>query len=318
MTRIGKKMLRAAVFSSVVAALMVPVFALPAAAQDRTDRISSDDQIVLNGRLVVAEGESVGSAVIFNGPATIQGAVAETLVVFNGRVDISGTVGEDVVVFNGDVVVRSGARINGDLVTQTAPLVEPGAVVRGSQQRVATKFNLKGLGIASRIAVWLAYSLSTLILGMLILALVPGLDEPIVDAVRRRTGASIGFGAALFFLVPIAAVICLIVIVAIPLGVFLLLALPLLYTVGYALGAHAAGRLMIRPPTSRFLAFFVGWLVLRVLALVPVLGGLLWLAAVILGLGSVAAAARRGGLGEEAPGVLAPAPAAMPPPPPPA
>jgi hypothetical protein len=300
-----------------MAAVFVPLLASSAGAQDRSNRLSTNDQIVLNGQLIVPEGQSVNSAVIFNGPATIQGTVAEAVVVFNGRVDISGTVGKDVVVFNGDVVVRSGARIGGDLVTQTTPQVEPGAVIGGRQRRVDTKFNLKRLGIASKIAIWVAYSLSTLILGILILALIPGLDEPIAEAFRRRTGASIGYGAALFFLVPIAAVFCLIVIVAIPLGLFMLLALPLLYTVGYVLGVHGAGRLVIKPPRSRFLAFFVGWLGLRLLSLIPVLGGLLWLAAVILGLGSLVAAARPRRSDYESPGV-SPTPAApvLPPPPP--
>jgi hypothetical protein len=314
--KIPSRTLRAAVLISMMAAVLGCTLALPAAAQDRSSRVDTDDQIVLNGRLIVPRGQSIGSGVIFNGPAIVEGTVRETLVVFHGRVVITGRVGEDVVVFNGNVLVRRGARINGDLVTRQTPRIEQGATIGGSQQRVATKFDFKRLGIASRFAWWIAFSISILILGLILLALAPGLDGAIIDAVRRRTGASIGFGAGLFFLIPIAAVILLVLIVTIPLGLFLLLSLALIYGVGYALGVLSVGRLLIKPPSSRFVAFLVGWAILRALALIPVLGGLLWLAAAILGLGSLMVAARRRTPGEAPAAVPAPAPASPAPPPP--
>jgi hypothetical protein len=302
--------LRAALLASIAGVLLAFVFALPAAAQEDDD-LSTNDQIVLNGSLLVPEGQTLDTAVIFNGPATVDGTVTETVVVFNGNTVISGSVGEDVVVFRGTVLVRSGARIGGDLITQQTPSIEEGATIGGSRQRVATKFDFERLGLASRFAWWIGYSVSTLLLGLLLVLFAPGLDRSIVDAVRNRTGASIGFGFGVFFLVPIAAVIFLVVIVAIPLGIFLLLALALLYTVGFVAGAHALGRLILKPPSSRFVAFLIGWGILRALALVPVLGGLLWLAAAILGLGALAVAARRGSPVEDRgmPAPRAPAPA---------
>ncbi len=287
---------------------MAFAFGSPAAAQDNDD-LSTNDQIVLNGRLNVPEGETIDTAVIFNGPLTVDGTVRETVVVFNGDAVIAGSVGEDVVVFNGSVVVRSGARIGGDVITQQTPRVEQGATIGGSRQRITTKFDFEALGLASRMAWWVAYSVSTLILGLLLLLFAPALDRAIVDAVRNRTGASIGFGAGLFFLVPIAAVIFLLLIVSFPLGLFLLLALALLYTVGFVAGAHVLGRLILKPPSSRFVAFLIGWGILRVLALVPVLGGLLWLAAAVLGLGALAVAARRASSVEERGAVVPPTPA---------
>ena len=268
----------------------------PSAVAQEGEGVSTNDHIVLNGRLIVPEGETVDTAVIFNGPARVDGTVRETLVVFNGDAVISGRVGEDVVVFNGSLQVRSGARVGGDVVTRQTPRVEEGATIGGRRQRITTRFDFERLGLASRVAWWIAYSVSTLVLGLLLLAFAPGLDRAIVDAVRNRTGASIGFGAALFFLAPIAAVICLVLIVTIPLGLILLLALALLYTLGYVVGAHVVGRLILKPPSSRFVAFLLGLAILRVLALVPVLGGLLWLAAAVVGLGAMAVGARRGSL----------------------
>ena len=277
-----------------VALVLGAVLAAPASAQDGTDELTDRDQIVMNGRLLVPEGDTVDTAVLFHGSATIEGTVTESVVVFDGQTEISGHVQQDVFVFNGDVTVTSGAQIDGDLVTGQTPTVEPGATVGGEQQRVSTRFDAGAVGVASRFAWWLGYSVSTLVLGLLLLLIAPGLDAAIVRSVRERIGASIGFGALVFFLLPIVAILLLVIVVALPLGLFMLLALGLLYTVGYVAGAHAIGRLLVKAPTtSRFLAFLAGWGILRVLALIPVLGGLAWTLASIFGLGVLWVASRR-------------------------
>ena len=269
------------------------VLAAPASADSDTGGLNDNDQVVLNGRLDVAEGETVDSAVLFHGSASIAGTVTGSVVVFDGPTDISGHVQGDVFVFNGDVSVRSGAQIDGDLVTAQTPVVESGATVRGEQQRISTRFNAGVVSAASRFVWWVGYSVSTLILGLLLLVFAPALDPAIVRAVRERMGASIGFGVLVFFVLPIVAVLFLVIVVAIPLGLFTLLALALLYTVGYVAGGHAIGRFLVKPPTSRFLAFLAGWGILRLLGLIPVIGGLVWTLASIFGLGVLWVAARR-------------------------
>jgi hypothetical protein len=273
--------------------VIMVVLAMPASAQGSTTDDTSRDQVVLSGQLIVPQGETVDTALIFHGPAVIEGTVTGSVVVFDGRTDISGHVAGDVVVFNGAVTVRSGAAIGGDLVTTDAPTVEPGATVAGQQQRVATRFDAGDIGFASRIAWWIGYSASTLVLGLLLLLIAPALDGAIVRTSRERTGASIGLGVAVFFLLPLVAIVFLIVVIAIPLGLFLLLALALLYTIGYVTGAHAIGRMVVKQPTSRFLAFLLGWGVVRVLGLVPFLGGAVWTLVSIFGLGVLWVASRR-------------------------
>ncbi len=279
---------------TVGAVLAAGVFlAAPASAVNSKDELNELDQIVMNGRLIVPEGDTVDTAVLFHGSATIDGTVTGSVVVFDGPTEISGHVQKDVVVFNGDVTVRSGAQIDGDLVTAQEPTVESGATVSGQQERVSTKFNAGAVGVASRFAWWLGYTVSTLVLGLLLLLIAPGLDAAIVRSVRERLGGSIGFGALVFFLLPVLAVLLLVIVVAIPLGLFTLLGLGLLYTVGYVAGAHAIGRLIVKPPTSRFLAFLAGLGILRVLGLIPAVGGLVWLLASIFGLGVLWVASRR-------------------------
>lgn len=279
----------------VAAGALVLSMAGPALAQDDGSGVDENDQVVLTGRLNIESDRTVNTAVIFNGPASIEGTVREDLVVFNGDTEISGAVNGDVIVFNGDVAVRSGAEIGGDLVTRTTPQVEEGATIRGSRSNIATRFDFEAAGFAGRFAWWLGYTISVLVLGLLLLAFAPHLDEAVAYAVRNRLGASIGWGVALFFLLPIAAVLLLLTIVGLPLGLFVLFALALIYTIGYTVAALGVGRLAMRS-SSRYVAFLVGLAILRALALIPIVGGLLWLLAAVWGLGLLAVAIRAGAM----------------------
>jgi len=278
--------------AAIAAAVLAIVAATSAFAQDEGTEPDGDDQIVLTGELLIPEGETVGTAVIFNGDATIAGTVTQSVVVFNGDVEIAGTVGDDVVVFNGHVVVRSGAVVDGDIASRQRPVIEDGATVGGDLEGISGRFDLEWLESVGRIAWWVGYSVSTLILGLVVLLFARGIDGPLAEAFRRRMGASFGFGAAIFFLLPLAAVLLLVVVVAIPLGLFLLLSLALLYTIGYVAGAHVLGRRVLRPESSRFAAFLVGWGIVRGFGLIPIAGTVVWVLAAIAGLGAIVVAVR--------------------------
>ncbi len=278
----SKPSIRRAVLVVAMLCASIVAGAAPALSQTNDDRGGADEeQIVLSGDLVVPSGRSVSTALSFNGDATID-----------------GTVTESVIVFNGPVVIEPGARVGGDIISRQTPQVADGADVQGEITGVAARFDWENVGLGGRFAWWLGYSISTLILGLLLLLFAPGLDRALAET-RRRLGASIGIGLAVFFLTPIVAIILMVTIVGLPLGLFLLLALALLYTVGYVSGAHAIGRFIVKPPSSRYVAFLVGWGIVRVLGLVPILGGLTWTLVTIFGLGALVVATRRGTRREE-------------------
>jgi hypothetical protein len=304
----SKPSIRRAVLVVAMLCASIVAGAAPALSQTNDDRGGADEeQIVLSGDLVVPSGRSVSTALSFNGDATIDGTVTESVIVFNGGATITGTVRQDVIVFNGPVVIEPGARVGGDIISRQTPQVADGADVQGEITGVAARFDWEDVGLAGRFAWWLGYSISTLILGLLLLLFAPGSDRALSET-RRRLGASIGTGLAVFFLTPIVAIILMVTIVGLPLGLFLLLALALLYTVGYVSGAHAIGRFIVKQPSSRYVAFLVGWGIVRVLGLVPILGGLTWTLVTVFGLGALVVATRRGGR-REATAVAAPPPA---------
>jgi hypothetical protein len=282
-----------------------------AATTGRAPETSGSNQVVVTGRVVVAQRETSGTVVIFDGPAVIAGTVRGDVVVFNGTTDISGIVTRNVVVFNGAVHLGPAAQVGGDLVTRQRPAIDSGATVRGDLRRVSSVDVGTSVSFLGRFLFWLAMTVSSLVLGVLLLLFAPRAAEVAARTARERTGGAIGWGIGLFLLLPLAAVGFLVTLVAIPLGIGLLFALGLIYSIGYLASAFALGRRIIGSPSSRFGAFLVGWLILRVVALVPVLGGLAWLGASVFGLGVLAVASRRAN--------HAPEPAiAVPPPPPPA
>ena len=194
------------------------------------------------------------------------------------------------VVFNGRVELQSGANVTGDVVSQSAPVVASGATIGGTTKRLQTNTNWEGFGWAGKLAWWLAVSVSTLVVGLVLLWLVGRGAARILEAGRTRIGPSIGLGLLLFFGLPLLAVIALVTVVGIPLGLGLLAALLLIHALGYSAAAWVLGRSILRGPTAWVVAFLVGWAVLRVVALIPILGGLVWFAAVVLGLGALAVA----------------------------
>jgi hypothetical protein len=213
-----------------------------------------------------------------------------SLTAFDAPVTISGRVNGDVVVFKGRVELASGANVTGDVVSQQAPVVASGATIGGTSKRLQTNTNWNGFGWAGKLAWWLAVSVSTLVVGLVLLWLVGRGAARILEAGRTQVGPSIGLGLGLFFGLPLLAVIAMVTVVGIPLGLGLLAALLLIYALGYSAAAWILGRSIVRGPTSWAVAFLAGWAILRVAALVPILGGLVWFAAVVIGLGALALA----------------------------
>jgi cytoskeletal protein CcmA (bactofilin family) len=126
----------------------------------------ADEFVVLSGPADVPEGNQVGDLVVFHGSSTVDGTVDGSLTAFDAPVTISGRVNGDVVVFNGPVVLRSGANVSGDIVSQDDPQVESGATVGGETRRVQTNVSWEGFGWAGRLAWWVAISVSTLVVGV--------------------------------------------------------------------------------------------------------------------------------------------------------
>ena len=298
--------------------IVTPAFA---GSSGPNDPIGPDAFVVLTGRLDMPRGLTASDAIIFNGDATIAGDVTNNVVAFNGDVAVTGHVGENVVALNGRVTLGPGARVDGDVVSSDTPDIAPTATVGGRVRRVSSlDVNFGRFTVVSRILVWLATSVSSFLLGLLLILFVPRAMDATARTGIGRLGASIGFGFLVLIGLPIAAFVAIGILVGIPFGVGVLLALGLIYWLGYTVGAYTLGRRLVAAPTHRMLAFLAGWGILRLLGLIPVAGFFVWLAATVWGLGALLLAARAAGREPSADAAGAGVPVAggppVPPPPP--
>lgn len=282
----------------VALALLILVLVPTGATGQEDNGSATGDRVVITGPVSIARGQTAENVVVVDGPVSVAGRVRGDVVVVSGSLRISGRVDGDVVTFADRATLAPGARVGGDLkYGDERPRVARGATVEGDVDKMNVDEIADPVGFIGAAALWIAVSASALILGLLLLWLAPRALDAAFNAATTSLGPTIGWGLFLFFGLPILAVIALVTLVGIPLGVALLLALLPLYAIGYTTSAWILGRRLLRPPRGRVLAFLVGLAILRLLALIPILGGLVWFAATVVGLGALLVAtwrARRG------------------------
>ena len=295
-----------------IALVVSAALVTPAAAQTR-GRSRSDRRISISGDVFIAGAETVnGPVVAIDGSARIDGVVNDDVYVGSGnvRIDgrvtgnvlvadgdatINGHVGGDVISLRGRVVVHSGAQVSGDVVSRHPAQVASGTV-RGEVRRLNLGSLLRGFLITFLLFFWLAVTVSAAILGLLFVLLFPRAADATVAA-GRRFWPSLGWGALVGIIGPILAILVLVTIVGIPLGLGALSALNVLGPLGYVAASLLLGRRIVKGTSmgARIGAFFAGFGILRVVALLPGIGVVVWVLASLYGLGALTIAAWRAG-----------------------
>lgn len=258
-------------------------------------QISSGDHesaiVVISGNVTVARGQVVDGVVLVSGDAWILGRVDGDVVVLDGDVTVAGEIDGNLVTASGTARLLPSALVTGDVeYADHHPDVAAAARVHGDVRRQGWP-DLGGLlPVLGGFLVWLAISLSELALGVLALLIAPRAADSIIARSRERIGPLIAIGIAIAIVLPVSAVIAAVTLVGLPLAFCILLALLPLGAIAYVASAWALGRAIVKPPRERILAFLAGLAILRALALIPILGLLVGLAAAVFGLGLIGAA----------------------------
>jgi hypothetical protein len=250
--------------------------------------------VVLSGRIDIPQGQQVPGIVIFSGSLTVEGTVNGPITAFGAPVTVSGRVYGNVLAFRGPLKLLDGAVVTGDVRSRYQPLIEPGATIKGITGELSSNF-----GWIWRVLSWLAASLSLLIFGLLLLWLAGATANRISQVGRSAIWACIGWGALVFFGVPLVALIAILTFVGLPLGLGVLAALGLIYSTGYCASAWIIGRRIVGESTGRFVSFLAGWALLRVIAFIPIVHIFVFIAAAVYGLGALLVALRRARMGTE-------------------
>jgi cytoskeletal protein CcmA (bactofilin family) len=274
----------------------------------------AQDLYVVGGRATVdtrVGGKlSVAGARVVIGPRTeVAGVtrVAAAEVVFSGSsrgaaefyadtVQINGRIAGNLRVRARSVSLGKGAIVDGDAVFETLdePQIDVGATIRGRQtvtMPMRHQVDRRNVFVTTGAAVLFGVG-AGLVLGIILLLAARPFVERGIDAIREAPVRSAFVGLAVLILVPLVASLIMVTIVGIPIGLLILLAFPLAVSVGLVLAALGlADRIlnrdrMERSGWSRFVALLVGVVILAVVGLIPVLGFVVGIIALLVGLGA--------------------------------
>ena len=147
-----------------------------------------------------------------------------------------------------------------------------GATVDGDIEKTNFGNLFNAVGLVVWILWWFAVSISTLVIGVLLLALAPRVVQSALEVARTRVGPIISWGFVMTLALPIVSFILVLSLIGSPLGLVGLFGVVPLFALGYVMGQYCLGRMIIREPKSPYVAFLAGWAILRVVELVPFFG----------------------------------------------
>lgn len=162
-----------------IAALAVAAVAL-AAAQPAAGQGGAGDAdqplVVITGSAEERENETVDGLFVVDADTEIAGTVSGDAVVVAGRTTVSGTVDGDLVTLTGPAELLAGAEVEGDLIYgDEEPELAAAADVGGELRDQGWNWDdVSGvLPLIGGIAIWIAMSISALVLGLSLIAFAP-------------------------------------------------------------------------------------------------------------------------------------------------
>ena len=244
------------------------------------------------------EGATLARDVFFAGELVSQlGPVGRAFYAGAAKLNLHSRIGQDVQVEVEQLTVDSGVTIGGDL-RYTSPqeaTIKPGAVIDGEvvwkkpeppAERPLENPFLKGL------KKFIFSLLGAFLFWLVIRAIWPRSWDTAAATLRRRPGASFGYGALLLLLTPLAVLILLVTVVGIPLAVISGMAYGSGLYLTQIVVAVLLGQLVAQrfgwPPLHWGLWYTAGALAcLKLVGMIPLVGFLLSITVAMAGLGAI-------------------------------
>jgi hypothetical protein len=257
--------------------------------------------------IVVESGEVQDNVFSIGGSIHIKGRVEKTVIAIGGTIIVEGEVGEAVMGIGADVTLKPSARIEGDLVSFGGLLTKaPGTVIEGDTiyfkadegiGKVIQEglFGRTGVSlIPLLIIVRLIMAFIWFILAVVLLALFPRQIMFASDQIRKAFWPVFGTGvlAIVVFagLVVFAALLSL-ALIGLPILVSLIIIGVIIKVFGQVILFYFFGetlyKALSRKPTPPFLAVTIGFVLVTLVGMIPILGALVSLVLSIIGWGVV-------------------------------
>ena len=252
------------------------------------DVMASGNEIDLTGQA------NIGRDFVFAGRSiNVDALINEGVEGFGMEIILNDEIGSDVEVGVDRLTIASTAVINGDLIytSENEADIQQGAHILGTTTHIlADYFTFPEIGL---LLGFIAF-LMTLVTGIVIILIAPRRARAVADSIKTRPLQTLGWGALILFVTPIALAIVFITIIGIPLSVIGIVA----YFIGIFLSQIAVGLFIgywilsyFRNVESRGIligAFVIGFILLSLVQLIPFIGWIIWLAAAIFGMGALA------------------------------
>lgn len=269
----------------------------------------TDDIVIAGGEVAIRRGFDIGgSAVVAGGELVIETPIPVDLRAGAGTVYLNSSVGGDARLSGDTVTLGPQARIGGDLYYQTENLViEPGAVVTGERRVLPAQdhsaFESWGRGAGELFGMMALAAISGFTILVLAIAFaVPSLMRSSASFIKNRPLQSVGIGALIAIGTPVLIILLFASVIGVPLAMFLIAICLAITPVAVAATAFFIG-VEGRRLTTKSEAAATGWiarllwpalgaLVILLLGMIPFAGILVWIFALLFGLGAVAS---RGG-----------------------
>ncbi len=238
-----------------------------------------------------------GSAVIGAGNLLLGGSIDGDVRVGAGNVTLSKAIGGDLAVAAPAIRLTSKASVGKNVIywSDDEPSIDEGATVLGTvtQRPIPEVFKgedaKRGL-VGMKLVGGMVSFVSTLLLGLLLLRIYPVFTSRVASKIQEQPWVVLGVGGVLLFGVPMLIVLCMVSVLGIPIG----LMLGAMYVVTLYLGRVFVmlwlGQRLLRlvsDSSSATRAFVTGLVTYFILALVPLVGGLITVVTIVTGLGAI-------------------------------
>ena len=238
--------------------------------------------------------EIAGDLVLGFGTAYINGHVNGNIKGGGGEVTITNGVGGNVDLAVDKLTITSAANIEGDLVytSENEASIQSGAQLSGSTTHNVPEKPAEPSPFSVARGKLLGF-LMILVIGIIVILLATERVSAMADSIRNKPWPSLGWGALVLFVTPIAALIVICTIIGLPLGLIALALWGIAIYLSQIPVGFLIGRLIIRRNgeiESRGLmigALALGLVILLVLGLIPYIGWLVMLLTIMFGLGSL-------------------------------
>ncbi|MEN8113253.1 MAG: polymer-forming cytoskeletal protein, partial [Actinomycetota bacterium] len=252
------------------------------------------DLFVTGISAAIGETGSVGrDVIVFSGMLTVDGEVGRDV---RGRLvnaTVSGSVGHDIDIAVQGLRLAPGASIDGDVLYRSTVEADiASGTVAGQTVKLPAQSNFI-FGVILTLANIIGF-LAFVVSGIVLLWLFRATGGAAVEAVEKHPVRTLFVGLFTLIGTPIAVLVLAGTLVGLPLAVVLLVAMMLAFVFGPIPAVGAFGDVIVRRKAGLFGAFVVGAILWRLgIWLIPIVGGLLYLAGLVWGTGGWVLAAWR-------------------------